>query len=96
MSSVLHAKRSLERKAGCPVEFRRHNTDTDAPIEVHMVGHAWSGGSRDTTWLGAGEDHHEALADAHETLRVRARIDREECAGDYAYEQRRDREARAS
>ncbi len=87
MSALLRAKRALERRTG-PVEFRRgaSRVSDEHPVEVH--GRPWSSDESDceTTWLGAGETHLDALSDVYDTLRARADIERRAGLADHLYE----------
>ena len=69
MSTVLRAKRSLERKARRPIEFRLGSWGCgagDAPVEAHVIDDELS--STDS-WLGSGDTHLEAIEDARKTLK---------------------------
>jgi hypothetical protein len=92
MSTLLRSKRAIERTTG-PTTFRRYpNTDGDGPIELHtvapmMIEHDW--GDTETTCLGTGETHADAVEDARETLSVRRELERRNGLGDYLRDEAR-------
>ncbi|MDX1527004.1 MAG: hypothetical protein R3337_00165 [Gammaproteobacteria bacterium] len=92
MTTLLHAKRDLQRRAGA-VEFARSD-DPSRPIEVRLVTPRYwytpSGQEAEQTLLGTGEDHLEAILAAHDTLDGWHKAELRECRGDYMREQLRD------
>jgi hypothetical protein len=80
MSSVAHRLRAISARLGYRCEFRTGSTRAgDSPVEVHgskpyepnevqPFGRVAGG---PTTLLGVGDNHHAALMDAENTLRVR-------------------------
>lgn len=78
MTTLLRDKRALERHVGA-VEFRRggFRTSEEHDVEVHAVTPMeWDDADRthESTWLGHGDTHVDAIADCYETLRVRSVI----------------------
>lgn len=97
MSSLLHAKRTLERRIGAPIELRRYNLDGEGPVEAHAAEPLveWHGLTRvDSTLLGSGVDPWEAIDSAHERIDALHKAAARESRGDDLYEEMQERSFR--
>jgi hypothetical protein len=78
MTALLRAKRAIEKQIGCRVYFLR----SDGQIELHAREPQEYRDTEASTWLGTGETFIDAVADAEQTLAVRARDEADFDAGD--------------
>ena len=90
MSALLRAKRAIEKQIGCRVYFER-GADY---VELHAREAQEYRDTPASTWLGTGKDFLDAVADAEQTLALRAKGEIEHCAGDAWLDRIRDAEVR--
>jgi hypothetical protein len=90
VTTLLHAKRAIEARLGCPVHFERgpfscHDRGERPTHDVLVV-------AEDRTFrdLSTGEDHVHAIERSQELLDAWDKADAEECRGDALYDAQKD------